>query len=44
MAPDIDAYIDRVPAYHPLVVEVAEQVQRALPYPVPCDHWIMAQD
>ena len=35
---DIDADIDRVPASHPLVVDVAEQVQCALPCPVPCDH------
>ena len=44
IAPDIDAHIDRVPASHPLVVDVTEQVQCALPGPVPCDHRIVAQN
>ena len=44
VAPHIDTNIDRVPASHPLVVDVAKQVQCALPCPVPCDHRIVAQD
>ena len=44
IAPDIDADIDRVPAAHPLVMDVAEQVQCALPGSMPCDHRIVAQD